>query len=101
MKKKKNEISWRLVYDAIQDYLSGEHGSPTMQRPHKDLGNNLVFTDCDGHKFGLDGLIKWYESLADDGEIDDELGLLDGNIDVIDDRGKIVVIDDDDEEDED
>ena len=98
MEEKKTKISWRLVYEALQDYLSGEHGSPTMKMPRKDLDNNLVFTDCDGSKFGLDELIEWYKSLAEDGYIDDDLGLLDGNIEVDDD---VDDVDDDDEDDDD
>jgi hypothetical protein len=83
MSEEKIKVSWRLVYDAVQDYLRGEHGTPIMKTPHKDLDNNLVFSDCDGYKFGLNGLIEWYKTLVDDGQIEDDLGLLDDNIDVV------------------
>jgi len=72
MKGKKN---WKIVYKIIQDYLKEEHGTPMMKKPYKDDGN-LVFTDCDGYKFGVDELISWYKTLVDDGNIDDDLGLL-------------------------
>ena len=72
MKDKKN---WKIVYKIIQDYLKEEHGTPMMKKPYKDDGN-LVFTDCDGYKFGVDELISWYKTLVDDGNIDDDLGLL-------------------------
>ena len=72
MKDKKN---WKIVYKIIQDYLKEEHGTPMMKKPYKDDGN-IVFTDCDGNKFGVDELIDWYKILVDDGNIDDDLGLL-------------------------
>jgi hypothetical protein len=72
MKDKKN---WKIVYKIIQDYLEEEHGTPMMKKPYKDDGN-LVFTDCDGNEFGVDELIDWYKTLVDDGNIDDDLGLL-------------------------
>ena len=72
MKDKKN---WKIVYKIIQDYLEEEHGTPMMKKPYKDDGN-LVFTDCDGNEFGVDELIDWYKILVDDGNIDDDLGLL-------------------------
>ena len=72
MKDKKN---WKIVYKIIQDYLEEEHGTPMMKKPYKDDGN-IVFTDCDGNKFGVDELIDWYKILVDDGNIDDDLGLL-------------------------
>ena len=79
------KVSWELVYDEIQNYLIGEHGSPTMGEPYRDLSGNLVFEDCDGHKFDLDGLVEWYGVLVEDGMIEDELELLEGNIEVVDD----------------
>lgn len=82
------KVSWELVYDEIQNYLIGEHGSPTMGEPYRDLSGNLVFEDCDGHEFDLDGLVEWYGILVEDGMIEDELELLEGNIEVVDD-GKI------------
>ena len=82
------KVSWELVYDEIQNYLIGEHGSPTMGEPYRDLSGNLVFEDCDGHKFDLDGLVEWYGVLVEDGMIEDELELLGGNIEVVD-EGKI------------
>jgi hypothetical protein len=82
------KVSWELVYDEIQNYLIGEHGSPTMGEPYRDLSGNLVFEDCDGHGFDLDGLVEWYGVLVEDGMIEDELELLEGNIEVVDD-GKI------------
>jgi len=72
MKDKKN---WKKVYKIIQDYLKEEHGTPMMKKPYKDDGN-LVFTDCDGNEFGVDELIDWYKILVDDGNIDDDLGLI-------------------------
>jgi len=72
MKDKKN---WKIVYKIIQDYLEEEHGTPMMKKPYKDDGN-IVFTDCDGNKFGVDELIDWYKILVDDGNIDDDLGLI-------------------------
>ena len=82
------KVSWELVYDEIQNYLIGEHGSPTMGEPYRDLSGNLVFEDCDGHEFGLDGLVEWYGILVEDGMIEDELELLEGTIEVVD-EGKI------------
>lgn len=79
------KVSWELVYDEIQNYLIGEHGSPTMGEPYRDLSGNLVFEDCDGHEFDLDGLVEWYGVLVEDGMIEDELELLEGNIEVVDD----------------
>ena len=79
------KVSRELVYDEIQNYLIGEHGSPTMGEPYRDLSGNLVFEDCDGHEFDLDGLVEWYGVLVEDGMIEDELELLEGNIEVVDD----------------
>jgi len=78
------KVSWKLVYDEIQNYLMGEHGSPTMSEPYRDLDGNLVFEDCDGDEFDLDGLVEWYGILVEDGMIEDELGLSEGGIEVVD-----------------
>jgi hypothetical protein len=81
---KKVKVSWELVYEEIQNYLIGEHGSPTMSEPYRDLDGNLVFEDCDGEEFNMDGLVEWYKILVEDGMIEDELGLLDEGIEVVD-----------------
>ena len=71
MKDEKNiNDNWIIVYTLIQDYLEEEHGTSMMKKPYKDLDGNLVFTDCDGEKFGLDELISWYKTLVDDGNIE-------------------------------
>lgn len=79
------KVSWELVYDEIQNYLMGEHGSPTMGEPYRDLSGNLVFEDCDGHEFSMDHLVYWYETLVEDGMIEDELGLLEEGVEIVDD----------------
>lgn len=77
MKDEKNiKDNWKIVYKLIQDYLEEEHGTPMMKKPYKDLDGNLVFTDCDGEKFGLDELISWYKTLVDDANIEDRFNLL-------------------------
>jgi hypothetical protein len=62
-------LKWKDIFDEVQEYLMGEHGSPTMEDPHRDLDGNLVFTDCDGDKFGLDELIEMHLGLFEDGSI--------------------------------
>jgi hypothetical protein len=78
------KVSWRLVYGEIQNYLIGEHGSPTMSEPYRDLSGELVFEDCDGNEFSMNHLVYWYETLVEDGMIEDELGLLYEGIEVVD-----------------
>ena len=82
--KKTIKVSWELVYDEIQNYLMGEHGSPTMGEPYRDLSGDLVFEDCDGHEFSMDHLVYWYETLVEDGMIEDELGLLEEGVEIVD-----------------
>lgn len=79
------KISGESVYYAIQDFLIGENGSPTMSEPYRNLSGELVFEDCDGHEFSMDGLVYWYETLVEDGMIEDELGLLNEGVEVVDD----------------
>lgn len=79
------KISGESVYYAIQDFLIGENGSPTMSEPYRNLSGELVFEDCDGHEFSMDHLVYWYETLVEDGMIEDELGLLNEGVEVVDD----------------
>jgi hypothetical protein len=63
-------LNWKKVFDEVQEYLMGEHGSPTMKDPHRDLDGNLVFADCDGDEFGLDGLVEWHLRLLEEGKLE-------------------------------
>lgn len=64
-------LNWKKIFDEVQEYLLGEHGQPTMKDPYKDLDGNLVFTDCDGDEFGLDGLVEWHLRLLEEGNLED------------------------------
>lgn len=66
-------LKWKDIFDEVQEYLLGEHGSPTMQDIHRDLDCNLVFTDCDGDKFGLDGLVDWHVELFEEGKFKEDI----------------------------
>jgi len=63
-------LNWRTIFNEVQEYLSGEHGSPTMKDPHRDLDGNLVFASCDGYEFGLDGLVEWHLKLLQEGKLE-------------------------------
>ena len=64
-------LNWEDIFYEVQEYLMGEHGSPTMKDPHRDLDGNLVFTDCDGEEFGLDGLVDLHLRLLEEGKLND------------------------------
>ena len=62
-------LNWKTIFDEVQEYLLCQHGSAGMKDPHRDLDGNLVFTDCEGEEFGLDGLVKWHVELLEEGEL--------------------------------
>ena len=64
-------LNWKKVFDELQVYLLCQHGSSGMKDPHRDLDGNLVFTDCEGEEFGLDGLVKWHVELLEEGKLKD------------------------------
>jgi len=88
------KISGESVYYAMQDFLIGENGSPTLSEPYRDEYGDPVFEDCNGNEIGLDWLVDWYNSLVEEGLITDLLGMSGKNAEVVDDFD----FDEDDEE---
>ena len=79
------KINCTDLYQAIQDFLGGENGSPLMNEPYRDSDGDIVFADYNGVEFYEHALLDWYLSLVEDELIADSLEIKGVSIELVDD----------------